>query len=162
MIWGALAQMSAATDPLVADFSIRIRDRKLFKCHDIRTRVTHVLDPKSINSEGEIEKIDKCCAEIGKKLTEWSTDKGCDRPRILIDVDERSPYKPIDKSKGPLDRINIRTEANKLVDLKEKIQRCRSVKRLQIVPRLRGQGGRGYANRCRTNSSRGDKDMFNR
>ena len=120
VIWGALAQMSAATDPLVAEFSIRIRDRKLFKCHDIRTRVTHILDPKSKNSEDEIEIIDRRCAEIGKKLTEWSTDKEGDRPRILIDADERSPYKPIDKSKGPLDRINIRTETNELVDLKER------------------------------------------
>ncbi len=51
VVWGAVSQMSDATDPTVAEFSIKIRDRKLFKCHDIRTRVTHVLDPKSINQK---------------------------------------------------------------------------------------------------------------
>lgn len=120
VIWGALTQMSDATDPLIAEFAGRLRDRKLYKCHDIRTQVAHVLDPKSINTDEIIEMIDKCCAGISSKLTEWATNNGNGRPCILIDFDERSPYKPVGQSKGPLDRINIRTDGGTLVDLKER------------------------------------------
>jgi HD superfamily phosphohydrolase len=120
VVWGALTQMSEATDPLIAEFSARLRDRNLYKCCDIRTQVTNVLDPKSGNTDEIIEKIDKCCAGIERKLTEWVVDNTSVRPRILIDIDERSPYKSVNESKGPLDRINIRTDGGKLVDLKER------------------------------------------
>jgi uncharacterized protein len=120
VVWGALTQMTEAKDPLIAEFSARLRDRKLYKCCDIRTKVTHVLDPKSHNSDEIIDKIDKCCASIEKKLAEWVVDNYVDRPRVLIDIDVRSPYKSVNESKGPLDRINVRTDGGELVDLKER------------------------------------------
>ncbi|MGP0057675.1 MAG: HD domain-containing protein [Beijerinckiaceae bacterium] len=120
VIWGALTQMSEATDPLVAEFSTRLRDRVLYKCHDIRMKVAHVLDPKSENTDELIELIDKCCARIGTELAAWVANNCDARPRILIDYDERSPYKSVNESKGPLDRINIRTDSGALVDLKER------------------------------------------
>lgn len=120
VIWGALTQMSEATDLLIAEFSARLRDRKLYKCYDIRTQVAHLLDPKSENTDQTIEIIDKCCAEIDRKLTEWTSDNDNGRPRILIDNDERSPYKSANESKGPLDRINILTDGGMLIDLKER------------------------------------------
>jgi hypothetical protein len=116
VVWGALTQMGEATDPLVREFATRLRDRKLYKCKDIRMEVTHALDPKSVNTDGIIENIDKCCAGIGAKLAEWIADNCKDRPRILLDDAERSPYKPIGKSKGPLDRINVSTDGGILVD----------------------------------------------
>jgi uncharacterized protein len=118
VIWGALTQMSDAADPLVAEFSSRLRDRKLYKCHDIRKQVAHELDPEIKNSDQLIELIDKCCAGIGKKLDERDAERSDGRPRILVDSDERSPYKSVNESKGPLDRINIRTDGGTLVDLK--------------------------------------------
>jgi HD superfamily phosphohydrolase len=120
VIWGALAQMCDAADGLISEFSIRIRDRKLYKCHDVRTQVAHALDPKCENENHVIETIDRCCAEIGKQLTEWQSNGGDDRPRILIDNDERSPYNSINESKGPLDCINVLTDGGQLVDLKER------------------------------------------
>lgn len=120
VVYGALTLMTEARDPLIAEFAGRIRDRKLYKCCDVRTQVTNAVDPTSKNTDELIAKIDKCCAEIGKKIGEWTTAKSKDRPRILIDEGERSPYKSVNESKGPLDRINIRTDAGKLVDLKER------------------------------------------
>jgi HD superfamily phosphohydrolase len=120
VIWGALTQMSEATDTLIAEFSARLRDRKLYKCYDIRTQVAHALDPKSENTDQIIEMIDRCCAEIERKLTEQVAHHSDGRPRILIDNDERSPYKSVNESKGPLDRINILTDGGTLVDLKER------------------------------------------
>ncbi len=119
-ISGALVQMSEAHDVCVSQFASRLRDRKLFKCHDIRTQVAHALDPKCSNTDGIIEIVDKCCAGIKTKLTEWAANNVGTFPRILIDDAERSPYKPIGQSKGPLDRINIRTDGGTLVDLKER------------------------------------------
>jgi HD superfamily phosphohydrolase len=120
VIWGSLAQLGEASDQIVAEFSTRLRDRKLFKCYDIRSQVTHAIDPKSENTDQIIEVIDKCCASIEKKLNEWATDNDTGRPRLLIDNEERSPYKSVNESKGPLDRINVRTDGGVLVDLKER------------------------------------------
>ncbi len=120
VVWGALSQMSDSKDPLIADFAIRLRDRKLYKCNDVRAHVTHVLDPSGSNSDALIEKIDQCCARIKIKLSEWREKNDDEKPRILIDEAERTPYKPVSESKGPLDRINVRTQGNTLVDLKER------------------------------------------
>jgi uncharacterized protein len=123
VVWGALTQMANAADSVVAEFSARLRDRQLYKCLDIRTEVARALDPKGRNSDEDVEAIDKCCATIGKNLSESDLGKSADRPRILIDDEKRSPYRPIGESRGPLDRINIRTaegDLGDLVDLKER------------------------------------------
>jgi hypothetical protein len=112
--------MCEAEDELISALSKRLRDRKLFKCVDVRTRVAHAIDPKGQNSDDEIEKVDKCCAAINQRLEDWSVTHGHNVPRVLVDSAERSPYKPLDKSKGPLDRINILTDGGALVDLKER------------------------------------------
>lgn len=120
IVWGALPQMAEAKDPLISEFAIRLRDRKLYKCVDIRLEVAHAFDPKAENGDHVIENIDRCCAAINEKLTEWAAQNSQIRPRILIDDEKRSPYKPVSQSKGPLDRINIRTSGGALVDLAER------------------------------------------
>ncbi|MGO4447338.1 HD domain-containing protein [Phyllobacterium sp. TAF24] len=119
VIWGALSLMCDCTDSVVSEYARRIRDRKLFKCVDIRTLVSSKLDPKSSNKEALTSKIDVCCKAIDVKIDEWKATNEIDRPRILKDEATRSPYKPIEASKGPLDRINIRT-SDGLIDLKER------------------------------------------
>jgi HD superfamily phosphohydrolase len=142
VVWGALSQMSAATDPLISEFSVRLRDRQLYKCHDIRTSVAAVLDPKSGNTDDAIELIDKCCAEIGTKLTDWTSNSGAANHRILIDKEERSPYKSVTESKGPLDRINVRSDAGAPIDLKERSSVVAALKTYKLF--------RAYADRADT------------
>ena len=120
VVSGALSQMADASDSLVANFAVRIRDRKLYKCKDIRVRVANSLDPKSKNTNEHIEAIDKCCVSIKSKLSEWELDKNRIAPRVLIDEGSRSPYKPSGESKSPLDRINVRTAPDVLIDLSER------------------------------------------
>lgn len=120
VIWGGLTLMSEASDPVVADFSMRLRDRKLYKCYDIRAGVSRSKNAKQLNEDEVIASIDKCCAEIQKELADWSRENHIDRPRILLDDAERSPYKPVTQSKGPLDRIMIQTENEGFVDLSER------------------------------------------
>ena len=144
VVWGALTLMAAASDPIIANFSVRLQDRQLYKCHDIRTRVAEVIDPKSCNSDELIELIDKCCAEIGTKLTDWTADGSNGRHRILIDRQERSPYKSVNESKGPLDRINVRSDGGPPVDLKERSSVVAALKTYKLF--------RAYADRSDTDA----------
>src|SRR5690606_22742271 len=64
VVWGALSEMLEASDPLVAQFSARLRDRKLYKCVDVRADVAHAFDPKSSNHPEVVEQIDRCCVGI--------------------------------------------------------------------------------------------------
>lgn len=120
VVCGALAFMAEANDSLIAEFSLRLRDRDLYKCHDVRAQVAHIIDPKCMNTDELIDKIDKKCAEISRKLAEWTDAHSTNRPRILVDYAERSPYNAVTESKGPLGRINIMTDGGELVDLKER------------------------------------------
>ena len=134
VVWGALSLMSEANDALVAEFAARLRDRKLLKCIDIREKISNVIDPKCENSHENISAIDKCCAIVKAKLTNGSSDVGAAViPRLLIDDDERSPYKSVDRQKGPLNQIMVRS-GDELVDLKD---RSGVVKALQTFKLLR-------------------------
>ncbi len=133
VVWGALTQMSEGKDPLLSEFAVRLRDRNLYKCFDIRTTVSNELDPKSSNSDEVNELIDKCCAAIEVGLKNWTDKNAKEWPRILVDSDGRSPYKSVSESKGPLDRINIRTEGGALVDLKERSSVVAALKTFKLV-----------------------------
>jgi hypothetical protein len=99
----------------------RLRDRKLYKCIDVRAKIAHDKnDAAALSSEA-----DRVCAsirdEIGQCLDDWLARHPDAPPRILIDEVERSPYKELtEDSKGPLNQINIRTEGDHLVDLSKR------------------------------------------
>lgn len=120
VVSGALSSMIDARDPVVSELAQRIRDRKLYKCFDVRSVVSHRLNADGRDAEDAIGAIDKCCAKIAQKFTAWLDQDEWRKHKLLMDFDERSPYKSIDQSKGPLDRINIRTDGGRLVDLKER------------------------------------------
>lgn len=109
VVWGALSMMADASDKLIAEFSRRIRDRKLFKCIDVRARLASLAGD-----------ADRACASISGKIEQWTSENANGDPRILVDQASREPYKRFEESKGPLNQIRIRTTDNKLVDLGEK------------------------------------------
>jgi uncharacterized protein len=113
VIWGALSLMVDATDPSLTELASRLRDRKLYKCVDVRVRIAQTKgDTAAMTADA-----DRTCRVIKEKLTEWSSSNTAEAPRILIDEESRSPYKRITETKGPLDQINIRTDGGRLVDL---------------------------------------------
>jgi uncharacterized protein len=120
VFWGAVSMMVDAEDTLISNFAQRLRDRKLFKCVDIRARVTHAFDPDSSGDPGVRDNIDTCCAGVSARLTTWTEDNKAAVPRILLDEATRSPYRNGGGSKGPIERINVRTSGNNLVDLKQR------------------------------------------
>lgn len=153
VVAGAFSLMADASDPLVSQFARRLRDRKFFKCIDIRLRVAHILDADSQNTEDRIERIDRCCASINQKLTARIEDSVVGVPRILIDSDERSPYKASGESGGPLGRINIQTGGGGLVDLKQRSSVVGALKSFKLL--------RAYVDADDSASRRDIEDLVN-
>lgn len=121
VIWGSLSLMVDSDDEWISKLAERMRDRKLYKCIDVRAKIAHDKDDGAASSSED----DTVCAgirdEIGKCLDEWSAKYPDAPPRILIDEVERSPYKDLtEDAKGPLNQINIRTEGDHLVDLSKR------------------------------------------
>ena len=121
VIWGGLSLMADSDDEWISKFAERMRDRKLYKCIDVRAKIAHDKDDVAASSF----EADTVCAsirdEIGKCLEEWSAKCPDAPPRILIDEVERSPYNKLtEDAKGPLNQINIRTEGDHLADLSKR------------------------------------------
>jgi HD superfamily phosphohydrolase len=129
VIWGALSLMSDAEDECISVLARRLRDRKLYKCIDVRAKIAH----DRSDSDSISDAADKVCknikAEIAKCLDGWSQEKPNAPPKILVDEAERSPYKRMfpEDPKAPLNQINIRTEGDRLEDL---------AKRSEVVAKL--------------------------
>jgi HD superfamily phosphohydrolase len=117
VVWGALDLMVDSGDGWVSNFARRLRDRKLYKCIDVRLYIAH----EKTDTAAMSPEADKVCTAVREELEEclqqWSAENPESAPRILIDAASRSPYNPITESKGPLNQINIRSEGNRLVDL---------------------------------------------
>ncbi|MDN3718632.1 hypothetical protein QW131_03850 [Roseibium salinum] len=128
--------MAEAKDNLIRSFALRLRDRKLFKCVDIRARISHEFDPESTGDiEKKSKKIETCCAKSKrKKLTEWNQRESGEIHRILVDEAERSPYKDGAGSIGPTERINVRTDGGKLVDLKQRSRVVANLDEFKLFP----------------------------
>lgn len=118
VVWGGLCLMVDSGDEWISRFAERLRDRRLYKCIDVRAKIAH---DKGDGAASSVEANSVCAGirnEISKCLDEWSAKHPDAPPRILIDEVERSPYKKLTEDlKGPLNQINIHTEGDHLVDL---------------------------------------------
>ena len=112
VVWGALSMMAEAEDKLIANFSGRLRDRKLYKCIDARERVTLAL---GIDTPTSV--VDTAWHAVLPRIQEWTSKSSDSGPRILIDQARREPYKRFQESKGPLNQMMLRSENGKLVDV---------------------------------------------
>jgi uncharacterized protein len=133
-VGGALVMMTEAEDGLISDFAGRLRDRRLFKCIDVRekikekwgsrgtgktkgTRASKREEQRSLpkresvssdKNQGERSALDRACKEIEHELKAWNEKNTKDIPRLLIDTTERSIYNTFEESKGPLEQIMIK------------------------------------------------------
>ncbi|MGK9232723.1 HD domain-containing protein [Inquilinus limosus] len=131
-VWGALSQMTDASDPLISDFSRRLRDRDLYRCIDIRVIVTHKLNPRGKDDDLLRQQVERCCTNIRNRIEESILNNTSTLPAILLDEAKRSPYKSSEEVEGPLDRINIRTDGGNLVDLRERSSVARSLETYKL------------------------------
>lgn len=116
VFWGALPMMAEADDALVRDFSLRLRERRLPKCIDIRRRVEDQFQEQSpvtagMNEQARRERASEIrvrCKQIVNTLNDRIPANEEGVPRHLIDVAKRLPYKEFEDSQTPLNQILIR------------------------------------------------------
>lgn len=99
VIWSALNLLVNSEDELIANFSDRLRSRKLYKVIDVREGFR--------KQEKNEAALDRLCAQMKIKIEEWTKGDKSAFPRILIDDCKRSPYKKYKEEKGPLNQINV-------------------------------------------------------
>lgn len=123
VFWGALPMMATASDELISEIALCLRDRRLPKCIDIRYRLLSEMAPSRTASPTERDeakkRLERLVASIDDRLKEWATAKSRFVPRILTDRSGRDPYKRFQESKGPLNQIHIRTPDGKILDVAE-------------------------------------------
>jgi uncharacterized protein len=134
VIGGALSMMTEAEDTLISDFAKRLRDRKLFKCIDVRESLDQKLNakksPKSNrqkkvvpsdpnvgtmkrgdsarNEKRKFDALDIACHSAKKRLDELAKENNNEIPTILVDDVERKLYNRLEESNGPLDQIMMK------------------------------------------------------
>jgi uncharacterized protein len=141
VIWGALSMMADATDNTVSKLAVRLRDRQLYKCIDVRTRLAEQFGEEATGTkEGSDERseeltgrVDLACASINEKVRQWLSKEASETPRMLIDQAIREPYKRFQESKGPLNQIRIKTDGDLLVDLGERSRIVRAIKPFRVL-----------------------------
>ena len=121
-IWGAIPLLQSAKDKFVSDLSRGIRDRDIYECCDLRSKLDawlRITSKETVDQRAErLSRIEQACERVEVKIKAWNTKQTDGPPRILIDREERAPYKQLQESKGPLNQILIRTaEDAPLVDL---------------------------------------------
>ena len=112
VLWGALSFMTVANDETVRSLAARLRDRRLYKCIDVRERLL-----TKLGEDAKEEIVEKACQKVDAKIADWLASKTDVAPRIITDRAEREPYKRFQESKGPLNQIRIKTGGGELVDL---------------------------------------------
>src|SRR5207253_1370544 len=94
----------------------------------VRARLSDLLNPDGTGTE----KVDRACASINDKLTEWIVEHPGDEHRILVDQAVRHPYSRLQESKGPLNQIMVRTESGSLVDLGDRSRIVRAIEPFRL------------------------------
>ena len=118
--------LAEAEDILIRDCAVRLRDRKLPKCIDIRNRLIAKAAPEGTLTgkcgvDGK-KRVDRLTELIKDRLLAWSDANSTTTPRILVDS-SRTPYKPFHQTTGPLNQILIRSTDDKILDMTQ----CSSV-----------------------------------
>lgn len=119
VFWGALPMLAEADDPLIREGAIRLRDRKLPKCIDIRSKLMAAGMAGGNREEGK-RRMDRATELIRERLHTWSYANSTGCPRILLDYASRPPYKPFKQTTGPLNQILIRVEGGRICDMAER------------------------------------------
>jgi HD superfamily phosphohydrolase len=116
VLYGALSQFCDAKDPLISEFSLRIRDRKTFKCFDVRDHIRKRMPKAESAAEGR-KAISRIALSSMEKIELWKN-TSCGS-FLLKDETSRSPYKKFEESKGPLNQIMVRNADGTLMDIAE-------------------------------------------
>ncbi len=112
VLWGALSYLTDASDETVKQLAVRLRDRQLYKCIDVREKLL-----TKFGEDVKEDVLEHACQNVDAKISEWLASKTNVAPRIITDSTQRAPYRRVQESKGPLNQIMIKTNGGELVDL---------------------------------------------
>ena len=116
VLWSALHMMEEAKDPVIQSCAVRLRDRRLPKCIDIRQRLEECL-PSNIAFKAKQARLKVACNDIVEKIVQQTSSRAADEPQILIDQTRREPYKRTRESESPLNQIRIRHGKSRFEDM---------------------------------------------
>src|SRR5690606_23533531 len=117
VIWGSLPMLLEAPDKSLSSIAKHLHARNLFKCIDIRQKVTanHPLKP-TMTSDDRAHREAQITIEIKNiinKLKQFSNQRSrTNGSPILIDESKRLPYKKDEETQNPLNQILIKQENN--------------------------------------------------
>ena len=113
MFWGTLPILADAEDVDIARLASALRGRKLFRCIDTRARIEAKIQPNAGQSRAARQARISLACKRAERLLRMAPN------RILTDSYSRSPYKPVQDSQSPLNRILIRIDAGQPQDMAE-------------------------------------------
>jgi uncharacterized protein len=113
VIWGALTQLVSCKDQILSGLAKRLRDRDLWKSHDLRDLIK-----RTTKTEFDNDATDRIILRARDEISAWSDLKSKEIPRIVIDSANRPPYKVSEASSGPLNQIFIK-DGSSLRDLRD-------------------------------------------
>lgn len=103
VFWGALPMLAEAEDAEIARLAGALRGRRLFRCIDVRARIAAEMSPRKGESREKHQARIALVCKRAERLLRMAPN------RILADSYSRSPYKRVQDSQSPLNRILIRT-----------------------------------------------------
>jgi uncharacterized protein len=121
VFWGALSMLAEADDPLIQKSALRLRERRLPKCIDLRPKIEarFPISPGMTTAERKKREasIDLKCREIIGRIEAAAQSYAYDQHQILVDKTTRTPYKKFQDSKTPLNQILIRQGEERFEDM---------------------------------------------
>ena len=139
VVLGALSMLAESSEEIISKFALRIRDRNLLKCFDVREAVRkRVIEKEAPKSGGfdqtarlDVEKsVGRITLAAADKIEMWK--KANPEKLLLQDRASRPPYKRFEESKGPLNQIMVRNTDGNLVDLAEHSSAVRAIPTFEL------------------------------
>lgn len=114
VFWGALPMMLEAQDHWVSNHAIRLKERRLPKCIDIRQQLESQMPPSESGDEkaraGRNAMLRLLCTRVRDAIELQIPKPAKGPPLVLVDEARRAPYKKFQDSRTPLNQILIHRE----------------------------------------------------
>lgn len=122
VLWGALPQLAEAGDAVLVELAVRLRDRHLPRCIDIRHHVEGYFPPQAKEDAQARRKrlalIKLVCRNVVSAIEAQQCEIELAERLVIVDEYARAPYRRFDSSRTPMNQIHIR-QGNNVRDVAE-------------------------------------------
>lgn len=112
VFWGALPLLAEAEDVTLKNLAVRLRDRRLPRCVDIRAQVEAALPPPPKEDaparRARLARIELICGNVLSALEDQQAETPMGERAIITDKYDRSPYRRFDTGRTPMNQMHIR------------------------------------------------------